>query len=87
MAWLLLLLIPLIGVPVLRLVLAFGAPARQAAPFPWGAVGLTLAVLAFIVFGTGRQDVDPTTTAGIKTAPDPAAAYAEGDSALRALIE
>ncbi|MEQ1770361.1 MAG: hypothetical protein ABL879_11030 [Devosia sp.] len=79
MSWLLLLLLPLIGVPVLRLVLAFTMPARQAAPFPWTAVLIGLVVLAFLVFGTGRETPAPAT--------DPADKYAEGDSALRALLE
>ncbi|MEO6636215.1 MAG: hypothetical protein ABIN41_11485 [Devosia sp.] len=71
MAWLLLLLIPVFGLPVLRLVLV---PAPRRAGLPWPLIAIGLLVLGGLWFGLGQPR-------------DRAPSYAEADSAMRALIE
>jgi hypothetical protein len=74
MSWLLLalVLVPFIGLPVLRLVFA---PRRAAFTIPWPVLGIGLAlfVALWAGFGSPPRDSGPS--------------YADADSALRALIE
>ena len=73
MAWLLLLLVPIFGLPMLRMVFA---PVRRGPSVPWGAIGISLALFALLWFGVGQSQTHDSTPT-----------YAEADSALRALIE
>ncbi|HWA18463.1 MAG TPA: hypothetical protein VG757_05655 [Devosia sp.] len=73
MAWLLLLLIPIFGLPVLRLVLL---PARRGPSVPWPAIGIGAALLFALWMGVGQPPRS-----------DPGTTYADADSAMRALIE
>ena len=73
MAWLLLLLVPIFGLPVLRMVLM---PVRRGPSVPWPAIGIGAALLFALWMGFGQAPQTPTTPT-----------YAEADSAMRALIE
>jgi hypothetical protein len=73
MMWLLVLLVPIFGLPVLRMVLL---PVRRGPAVPWPAIGIGLALLAALWMGIGQPPH-----------ADPGATYAEADSAMRALIE
>ena len=73
MAWLLLLLVPIFGLPVLRMVLL---PVRRGPSVPWPAIGIGAALLFALWMGVGQPPHS-----------DPSATYAEADSAMRALIE
>ena len=74
MAWLLLLLIPLVGLPVLRMVL-FPVPRRMGFGLPWPVIGIGAVLVGLLWMGASQKQADP------------AESYAQADSAMRALIE
>jgi hypothetical protein len=73
MVWLLLLLVPIFGLPVLRMVFL---PVRRGPLVPWPAIGIGAALLFALWMGVGQPPHS-----------DPGATYSQADSAMRALIE